>query len=216
AARAEYGGFVPLEFGDGHWAPFVESSLWGTAGPESLTPPITQEVALDPDVLLGIRKLPTTLDLAGLDDVGWDLAPLTLGDLDFDQMLTPDDADLITQHFGQATQPYQQRFDLDESGIVDVNDLQQWVSDAALSTLGDTDLDGDVDALDAATLIAGYTGVQSLAEGSIPSWSAGNFDGDGDVDFADAMALRFYADASTQPVLDAWFVEQAFPVPEPS
>ncbi|MEM1445582.1 MAG: matrixin family metalloprotease [Planctomycetota bacterium] len=220
AARVANGGsFVPLQSGGGHWAPFVDSSIYGTADDTiSLTAPITQETALDPDVLVGTRKIPTTLDLAGLDDVGWELAPLVFGDLDYDQTLTTDDADLIVQHFGQASQPYQERFDFDASGVVDPTDLRTWIDDAALTTPGDTDLDGDVDALDAATLIANYTGLSGggIYDTSKPSWALGNFDGDGDIDFADAMALRnnvaSWASVEVLAMLDGALVS----VPEPT
>ncbi|MEM7575888.1 MAG: hypothetical protein AAF328_00305 [Planctomycetota bacterium] len=219
AARAANGNaFVPLEPGGGHWAEFVNSTLLGTTGPESLTPPITQETALDPDILQGTRKLATTLDLAGLDDIGWDLAPLVFGDLDFDQALTPDDADLIVQHFGTADQPFQQRFDFDGSGSVDRRDLHEWVADAALTTPGDTDLDGDVDALDAAILIANYTGLSGDASYDVtaPSWALGNFDGDGDVDFADAMMLRNNVASWAATEVSVLLTGSLIAVPEPT
>ncbi|MEM9752052.1 MAG: matrixin family metalloprotease [Planctomycetota bacterium] len=213
--------FVPLEPGAGHWAPFFESSIYGTAGPTSLTSPITQETAMDPDVLIGTRKLPTTLDLAGLDDTGWDLAPLVFGDLDFDQALTAEDADLIAQHFGPTGQPYTQRFDFDASGVVDETDLLAWVNDAALTTPGDTDLDGDVDYLDAVTLIANYAGQAALGGNGYggldaPSWADGNFDGDGDVDFADAMALRNNVASWAAFEVDSLLAAALTPVPEPA
>lgn len=39
-----------------------------------------EEAALDPTLLVGTRKLPTPLDFAGLDDLGWDIAPLPPAD----------------------------------------------------------------------------------------------------------------------------------------
>ncbi|MEM1099789.1 MAG: hypothetical protein AAGH92_13510, partial [Planctomycetota bacterium] len=166
-------------------------------------------------------KLPTTLDLAGLDDTGWDLAPLVFGDLDFDQALTADDADLIAQHFGPTGQPYTERFDFDASGVVDETDLLAWVNDAALTAPGDTDLDGDVDYLDAVTLIANYTGQAALGGNGYggldaPSWADGNFDGDGNVDFADAMALRNNVASWAAFEVDSLLATALTPVPEPA
>lgn len=63
AARNAYGGiFVPVETGAsiGHWAEGVRSP----AG-------IGQEVAMDPSLLTGTRKLFTAIDFAGLADIGW-------------------------------------------------------------------------------------------------------------------------------------------------
>jgi len=50
---------VPLAGGGPHWA-------------NNLTDQ-GQEVAMDPDLIVGDRKLPTELDVAALDDLGWDL-----------------------------------------------------------------------------------------------------------------------------------------------
>jgi hypothetical protein len=59
ASRALYGSGVPLSSGGGHWAN-------GTMSNE-------QETAMDPSLTTGTRKLMTDLDLAGLDDIGWQL-----------------------------------------------------------------------------------------------------------------------------------------------
>lgn len=63
AARTANGGaFVPVATGAslGHWAEGVRSP----AG-------IGQEVAMDPSILNGTRKLFTAIDFAGLADIGW-------------------------------------------------------------------------------------------------------------------------------------------------
>lgn len=54
-------GNVPLNGGRDHWA---EGTTDGG-----------DEVAMDPTLLMGTRKLLTDLDFAGLDDIGWDILP---------------------------------------------------------------------------------------------------------------------------------------------
>jgi len=50
----------------GHWAEGTMSDAWGTN--------VGQEVAMDPTLIDGTRKYFTTLDAAGLEDVGWQVA----------------------------------------------------------------------------------------------------------------------------------------------
>lgn len=59
AALAAHGGAVPLTAAGDHWAEGVSS-----AG---------QEAAMDPTLLVGSRKTFTPLDVAALDDIGWDV-----------------------------------------------------------------------------------------------------------------------------------------------
>lgn len=71
ASAADYGGNVPLAFSSGtglydHWGEGITSNIRGTT--------ISQEVALDPTADPGVVKLLTDLDVAGLDDLGWDIA----------------------------------------------------------------------------------------------------------------------------------------------
>ena len=63
---AVYGGNVPLS-DDGHWADGTMSQLPGSG--------IPQEAAMDPSIFVGSRKLLTTLDWAGLSDIGWEVDP---------------------------------------------------------------------------------------------------------------------------------------------
>ncbi len=69
------GGNVTLSAGLDHWAEGTMSTLVGT-----LT---AQEAAMDPSLTTGSRKFFTTLDFAGLDDIGWSLTaipePATFG-----------------------------------------------------------------------------------------------------------------------------------------
>ena|GEM_PF-1015312 len=66
ASVVAYGGNVPVVSGGGHWG--NEDILSGVAEP-----------ALDPNILVGTRKLLTDLDYAGLSDIGWALIPPTDG-----------------------------------------------------------------------------------------------------------------------------------------
>jgi autotransporter-associated beta strand protein len=65
AAAAEHGGPVPL-------AGASDTSHWqqGTMS-HAFTSGASQEVALDPSIMVGTRKLLTDLDVLGLRDVGW-------------------------------------------------------------------------------------------------------------------------------------------------
>lgn len=67
ASETTFGGPVPLDGGLGHWADGTMSTVFGTATP--------QEAAMAPYLTIGTRKLVTTLDAAGLQDVGWSVVP---------------------------------------------------------------------------------------------------------------------------------------------
>ena len=60
ASRSAYGGDVPLQPDLVHWQEGITSDGWLTL--------------MDPTILRGMRDLPTTLDMAGLYDVGWEVA----------------------------------------------------------------------------------------------------------------------------------------------
>lgn len=62
-ATAANGGPVPVA--DGHW---LEGTMSQFAG-------LPQEAAMDPTLTVGTRKQFTALDIAALDDIGWDIAP---------------------------------------------------------------------------------------------------------------------------------------------
>ena len=62
-----YGGRVPLTGDGGHWANGTMSKVYGTN--------VDQEAAMDPSITVGTRKRFTTLDMAGLKDIGWEVAP---------------------------------------------------------------------------------------------------------------------------------------------
>jgi hypothetical protein len=54
----------------GHWAEGTASTVFGSA--------TSQEAAMDPTITTGTRKRWTTLDAAGLADIGWDIATPSL------------------------------------------------------------------------------------------------------------------------------------------
>lgn len=62
---AEFGREVPLEPGGVHWASGTRSTVYPEGG--------SQEAAMDPELTVGTRKQFTDLDVAALDDVGWDI-----------------------------------------------------------------------------------------------------------------------------------------------
>ena len=62
-----YGGAVPL-YSNSHWAQGTLSTLPGTS--------TTQEAAMDPDIGPDVRKYFTSLDFAGLKDIGWETTPV--------------------------------------------------------------------------------------------------------------------------------------------
>lgn len=64
-SMAFYGGAVPLDALQQHWAERTMSLIYGTT--------TTQETAMDPSIYLGDRKYLTDLDAAGLADIGYTL-----------------------------------------------------------------------------------------------------------------------------------------------
>ena len=73
ASVAVFGGNVPLEDRDdpmelpSHWAENTMSTVFGTTD--------MQEAAMDPNIGINTRKHFTTLDMAGLNDIGWLTTP---------------------------------------------------------------------------------------------------------------------------------------------
>ena len=101
------------------------------------------------------------------------------GDLDNDEIITPSDLDLLSGQIllGIASD----EFDLNEDGAVDDADRAVWIERAALTVLGDTDLNRKVDFTDFLQLSHHY--------GQTGTWATGDFNGDGTVDFPDFLAL---------------------------
>jgi Matrixin len=69
SATSLFGRAVPLESNLSHWLEGTQSTLPGTT--------IRQEVAMDPTITVGTRKLFTDLEFAALSDIGWQVQPNT-------------------------------------------------------------------------------------------------------------------------------------------
>ncbi len=65
-SMAAYGSAIPLTANNAHWQNGVSSTIIGTD--------TVQEAAFDPTILTGTRKLLTNLDVASLDDIGWEVS----------------------------------------------------------------------------------------------------------------------------------------------
>lgn len=64
ASVLEYGSLVPLDPNDSHWAEGTTSDVNG----------MLQETLMDPSTPTGTRQLLTSLDYAGFEDIGWEVA----------------------------------------------------------------------------------------------------------------------------------------------
>ena len=108
--------------------------------------------------------------------------PSDLGDLDVDGTFDIDDINLLGQ--GIQNGATDSAFDIDGSGVVDTDDITEWLSvagNANIGTpyvLGDADLDGDVDSGD--LNIVGINWRQNVA-----GWSQADFNADGVVSASD-------------------------------
>lgn len=67
ATQANGGLRASISADGGHWAEGTTSTVFGTS--------TMQEAAMDPTILVGTRKDFTTLDYAGLGDIGWQVVP---------------------------------------------------------------------------------------------------------------------------------------------
>ena len=129
AAASEFGSNVPLDCdlnGCGHWAEGTSSMILGTS--------TVQEAALDPSLLQGTRKLFTSLDAAGLTDIGWSVVSPTFAPADYDFDGDVDGGDLAT--------------------------LESWLG---INGNGDADGDGDTDGQDFLVWQRDYTGPLPLS-----------------------------------------------------
>ena len=72
------------------------------------------------------------------------------------------------------------KFDMNGDGDIDTDDIDYWIGPIAGTTLGDVDLDGDVDLVDQAFILVNWG-----QSGPHIGWADGDFDFDHDVDAAD-------------------------------
>ena len=92
-AVAEHGGPVAVTEDGGHWALGTTSTVFG--GYDS------QDASMTPSVAWGKRKVLTALDVAGLDDIGWDLPylPGAYGDANLDGRVDDIDATIMAANW---------------------------------------------------------------------------------------------------------------------
>jgi hypothetical protein len=81
--------------------------------------------------------------------------------------------------------PYQAQYDVNGDGVVNVDDVIYELAHAFHTTLGDADVDGNVDFLDFQILLNNW---QAIGRG----WAGGDFNGDGVTDFLDFQVLLNY------------------------
>ena len=110
-----------------------------------------------------------------------------MGDVNLDGHL--DTADIDDMFAVIAADSNDLQYDLDQNGSVESADVDYLITTIFQTTLGDTDLDGDVDTGDLTRAIIGFTGAGGLGRG----WASGDTDGDGDVDTGDLTSaiIRF-------------------------
>lgn len=98
----------------------------------------------------------------------------SVGDFDSSGKLSADDLGVLYQHFGAAAGG--SRYDLTSDGMVDAQDVEHWVHRLRNAHAGDADVDGDIDARDAVTVLANW---------GLSQWNRGDFDGNDLIDPAD-------------------------------
>ena len=135
-------------------------------------------------------------------------------DFDSDGLCNASDIDLMfgvgDLSVGASVPPADPVFDLDMSDVIDISDVDQWLSAAAAQNgfsepflSGDGDLSGVVDATDLNALALNWR--QNIA-----LWSGGDFTADGVVDSVDLNALALNWRQSIR------MTSVSAPVPEPS
>ena len=134
AAVAEHGG--PVAVTDGaHWDTGTTSTVF--TGDDS------QDAAMTPSITTGTRKVFTALDVAGLDDIGWDIA--AYGDANLDGKIDDIDATIVATN---------------------------WLRPGATWSQGDFNSDGTVDDEDAALMAANWQSTWGSAAASVPEPSS--------------------------------------------
>ncbi len=109
----EHGGNVPLS-GTAHWDYSTNSGIFPSE--------FSQEAVMDPDLTQGDRKLMTYLDLAGLDDIGWEVGPAYPGDANGDWSVDVSDLGVLATNYNTSGAVWGEG-DFNYDGNVDVTDL---------------------------------------------------------------------------------------------
>ena len=108
------------------------------------------------------------------------IAATSDGDFDNDDNLTANDIDVLFAAI--ETQSTRIFMDLTGDQIVDNRDVSELVVSRIGTTVGDTDLDGDVDITDFNAMVLRF---DPFGKNVGNGWSDGNFDGDDDIDITD-------------------------------
>ncbi len=103
---------------------------------------------------------------------------LPFGDLNQDRVRNADDIDELVD--GVQANSLDDKFDMNGDGDIDTDDIDYWIGPIAGTTLGDVDLDGDVDQADEAFIFVNWG-----QSGPNIGWAEGDMDFDGDIDAAD-------------------------------
>jgi len=106
--------------------------------------------------------------------------PAVTGDINGDGLVDGADIDAVYAHFGS---PADARYDLDGDGDADQADVDALVYDILETEYGDTNLDGVINATDAAAAKAGY-GPAGFG------WAYGDINGDGLVNATDVAIMK--------------------------
>jgi hypothetical protein len=116
AAKASYGGPVPLYFDNGHWADGTTSVVYGTGTP--------QTAIMVPSLPPATRRHVTAVDVATLSDVGWSIAS-PAGDYNRNGVVDAADYVLWRDTRGQNV-PAGTGADGDGDGNVGITDYTFW------------------------------------------------------------------------------------------
>jgi hypothetical protein len=137
---------------------------------------------------IGIQGNVAVVSVGSSDLNGIDVGPLfvfqfgneLLGDFSENGMLDVADIDLLSAEIQSGN--HSLLYDLDNDGTMSAGDLSAWVGSLADTWIGDTNLDGKVDAVDLDNLAQNW-------QQEINLWFGGDFNADGTVDAADLNQL---------------------------
>ena len=105
-----------------------------------------------------------------------------LGDFNDDQLVNDHDIDMMFAAINSSSADL--RFDLNEDSLISELDVDYLVNTILQTTVGDLDLDGDVDTKDLTNMLISFSGAGSTGS----RWATGDTNGDGDTDTADLTA----------------------------
>ena len=135
-----------------------------------------ESISVPSRLQLDVSALPET---GQIDIVSVLSSPTTAGDFNGDDLLDAVDLDeLLARVHIASTDLY---YDVDGDGEISISDRENWLEEFRGTTVGDIDLNGEVDFADFLSLSANY--------GTQGGWQQGDFDGDQWVLFSDFLLL---------------------------